>query len=1304
MSLHPRLARTSARTFAAYRRRFIAFAAIALLILQPTLLASSAANAQSSTPLVAGASSTIFINEIHYDNIGNDSGEFVEIAGPSGTDLSVYSIVLYNGSGGASYRTDALSGTIPAQQGGYGTASISYAANGIQNGDPDGVALVNTATNTVIQFLSYEGTFTATSGAASGMTSTTIGVAESNSTTAVGASLQLQGSGTTYGDFTWSPSPIANTINAPNTNQTFTGGGSGGAPTISINNPSVTEGNSGTTTATFTVSLSAPAPTGGVTFDIATQDNTATTTDNDYVARSLTGQTIAAGSQTYTFDVTVNGDTTQEPNETFFVNVTNVSGATPQSVTGTGTITNDDAPASTTPINQLQGSGLTSPCTQSGSSCFNVDVSTRGIVTLLRTTNGGAGFFIQSTAADDDGNAATSEGIFVFTNAAPTVAVGNSVTVTGRVTERFSNTTLTPASGGIVVTSTGNAPPAPVTLTSTILNPAGTTTQLEPYEGMRLSAASLTTVSPCDAFGDFYTVLTGTPRPLREPGIPVSQTPPPAESGAGSNRPRFDENPERIIVDSNGRADVTTPEVVTSFVTLTNTTGVLDFAFSQYRLIAEATLTRGANFASRPVRAATANEFTVASFNIENFNTGATCNTQCQKAALAIRNVLRLPDVIGLQEIFNLTSLQTLATQINAATPTGEQNPQYEARLMESPGDQEVAFLVKRARVNILSVMQEGSGVTFVNPNNGQTELANDRPPLVLRATVATPAGSTLPVTVISNHLRSFIDIDVEPEGARVRAKRRAQAEYLAGLIQSFQQAGENVVSVGDYNAYPFNDGYVDVIGTIKGDPAPADQVTLTTRDLVDPNLFNTIDSLASAERYSFVFEGNAQALDQIIINERIRTNFRELQYARFDADFPDAFSADATRPERVSDHDSPVAYFMLTPPLIISEFRLRGAQGSSDEFIEIYNNSATAFTVTPTDNSNGYALVASDGTTRFVIPSGTVIPALGHYLGVNSTDYSLGAHPSGNNGATATTATGDIAYTTGIGDNAGIALFSTDNPANFTLANRLDAVGSTSEANTLYKEGAGYPALTPFSLEYSFFRKVSGAGSTSVTETPRGTLGLPQDTGDNAADFLFADTEATNAGAGERLGAPGPENLTSPIIRNGFMPILVFDRMVAQSSPPNRVRDSTTGPAATSTRGTIEFRKRIVNNTGFAVTRLRFRIIDLSTLLTPTGIADLRAITSADVANVTSTDPDTCQAATGSATTPCQVTVTGTTLETPPTQPNGGGYNSALGVGTIDLASPLAPGASVNVRLLFGVQQTGQFKFFFNVEALPGR
>src|SRR5215208_3949927 len=372
---------------------------------------------------------------------------------------------------------------------------------------------------------------------------------------------------------------------------------------------------------------------------------------------------------------------------------------------------------------------------------------------------------------------------------------------------------------------------------------------------------------------------------------------------------------------------------------------------------------------------------------------------------------------------------------------------------------------------------------------------------------------------------------------------------------------------------------------------------------------------------------------------------------------------------------------------LIISEFRVRGPNGANDEFIEISNNSGADHTVA--GGGTGYAVAASNGVARCVIPNGTVIPNRGHYLCVNSVGYSLASYPAGNG----TTATGDATYTTDIPDNAGIAIFNTSIAANFTLANRLDAVGSTSEANTLYKEGTGYPALTPFSIDYSFYRDNCGK-SGSITTFGVCPISTPKDTNNNAADFIFVDTNGTSAGAGQRLGAPGPENLSSPIQRNASFNVDLLDVCVAAASPPNRVRDFTSDVANNSVFGTLDIRRTVTNNTGANVTRLRFRIIDLTTFPAPSGIADLRPRTSTAV--VVTVDRAPCGSGTSN------VTVQGTTLEQPPSQPNGGGFNSSMSSGTVTLATPLANGATIDVRFLVGIQQTGSFKFFFNVEALP--
>src|SRR5687767_15102006 len=372
---------------------------------------------------------------------------------------------------------------------------------------------------------------------------------------------------------------------------------------------------------------------------------------------------------------------------------------------------------------------------------------------------------------------------------------------------------------------------------------------------------------------------------------------------------------------------------------------------------------------------------------------------------------------------------------------------------------------------------------------------------------------------------------------------------------------------------------------------------------------------------------------------------------------------------------------------LIISEFRVRGPNGANDEFIELYNNSGADHTVA--GGGTGYAVAASNGVARCVIPNGTVIPNRGHYLCVNSVGYSLASYPAGNG----TTATGDATYTTDIPDNAGIAIFNTSVAVNFTLANRMDAVGSTSEANTLYKEGTGYPALTPFSIDYSFYRDTCGK-SGSITTFGACPISTPKDTNNNAADYVFVDTNGTSAGAGQRLGAPGPENLSSPIQRNTSFGGNRLDPCVASSSPPNRVRDFTSDPANNSTFGTLDIRMTFTNNTGGNVTRMRYKVIDLTTFPAPSGIADMRPRTSTAV--VVTVDRAPCGSGTSN------VTVQGTTLEQPPSQPNGGGFNSSMSAGTVTLATPIANGASIDNRFLLGIQQTGSFKFFFNVEALP--
>ncbi len=163
-----------------------------------------------------------WINEFHYDNEGIDTGEFVEVAGPAGTDLSGWTVVGYNGANGEVYRTVGLEGVLADQQNGYGTATFDLGS--IQNGSPDGLALVDEQ-GRVIEFFSYEGDLLALSGPAAGQTAIDIGVSEPGSDP-VGRSLQRVGTGQRAAEFSWQL-PAVESPSAPNAGQTFSGGGGG---------------------------------------------------------------------------------------------------------------------------------------------------------------------------------------------------------------------------------------------------------------------------------------------------------------------------------------------------------------------------------------------------------------------------------------------------------------------------------------------------------------------------------------------------------------------------------------------------------------------------------------------------------------------------------------------------------------------------------------------------------------------------------------------------------------------------------------------------------------------------------------------------------------------------------------------------------------------------------------------------------------------------------------------------------------------------------------------------------------------
>jgi predicted extracellular nuclease len=645
---------------------------------------------------------------------------------------------------------------------------------------------------------------------------------------------------------------------------------------------------------------------------------------------------VTAGNNTFSFSTVVT-ITTTPGTKSLPISISDAQG---RSGSATITLTVTAAPLNLS-IHDIQGPGDTSPFA-------GRLVSTTGIVTGVKSN----GFFIQNpdNAADADPN--TSEGVFVFTSSRPTAVatVGNLVQVTGTVNEFIPSSdpnsppsTEISGSPAISLISSGNPLPTPVTLTVADTDSAGPIDQLEKYEGMRIHVDVFNVVGPTDgnvneanatsaSNGIFFGILPGVARPFREPGV---QLPDPLPPGAPASVPRFDTNPELISVDSDALGGAAID--VTSGATVTSLTGPLDFSARFYTIDVEPGSGAAAtgNVSATPVPVPALNELTIANFNMERFfdtiNDPATSDValtatafanRLNKASLAIRTVLNTPDVIGVEEMENLANLQTLADKVNAdAVAAGQPSPNYQAFLVEGNdvGGIDVGLLVKSA-INVISVEQVGKDATFIQPD-GTTALLNDRPPLVLMATASQPNSDTsLPFTMVVNHLRSLLGIDDPVDGPRVRAKRAAQAEFLANLLQSHQAAGENVISVCDCNAFEFSDGYVDVIGTILGRPAPVDQVVTASPDLVDPDFTDLVSTLPHDQQYSYVFNGSAQVLDHVVVNPALLSKLSRFAIARNDADFPEVFRNDPNRPERISDHDMPVAYFTLpeaTPPVL---------------------------------------------------------------------------------------------------------------------------------------------------------------------------------------------------------------------------------------------------------------------------------------------------------------------------------------------------------------------------------------------------
>lgn len=493
---------------------------------------------------------SVFISEIHYDNDGTDAGESIEIFGPDGTNLTGWSVVRYNGSNGTVYGTDVLAETVSGGFSDFGVVVLTYGANGIQNGAPDGVALVDDS-GVVRQFLSYEGVLTATDGPAAGLTSTDIGVSESGSTP-VGYSLQLAGAGSCYGDLAWT-APAANTfgtvgpIVATDACEGSGGGGGGDLPAVRMSEihydnsgsdvgeaaeifgPAGTDltgwtlvgynGNGGGVYGTVTLSGAIPdldAGSGVVAIDYpanglqnGSPDGLALVDASGAVVEFLSyeGIILAVGGPA---DGLTSTDLGVSETSSTLIGLSLQRAA--DGVWGGpfcasfGEINDPEAEATCpsdgeiTLIHDIQGSGAASPILGQRVTIEGVVVGDHeGPAPALR------GFFVQEEDVDADSDPLTSEGIFVFNFNNDDVDVGDVVQVEGTVAEFRGGTQLT----DFVLVEVLDVEPR-VASAAVITFPVAAASDVEAFEGMLVTLPQTMVISEYfnyDRFGDVVIAL-----------------------------------------------------------------------------------------------------------------------------------------------------------------------------------------------------------------------------------------------------------------------------------------------------------------------------------------------------------------------------------------------------------------------------------------------------------------------------------------------------------------------------------------------------------------------------------------------------------------------------------------------------------------------------------------------------------------------------------------------------------------------------------------------------------------------------
>ena len=528
---------------------------------------------------------------------------------------------------------------------------------------------------------------------------------------------------------------------------------------------------------------------------------------------------------------------------------------------------------------EIQGAGVFSP------QLNNTVSSAQNVVTAV----GDDFFFIQTPSYRSDNNPATSDGIKINTNNTPTVEVGNLVSISGTVRESFQRTQISEDDGlTITVDSTVVALPNPVILTvdfpsSEIL----AVPDLEKVEGMLVQFPQAITTSPANEFGETG-IKVGTQRSFREAGI---------ESPAPNGLPEWDGNPEVFEIKLRGLG--LPDEPLLSARRNISATGVMDFSFGDFLLLPTVYEISGPP-PFRGVDAVENTQATIGSFNCLGLsNLDNEYSVRRQKVANYIVDLMQAPDVLALQEVRSLFVLEDIADLIKAQHPEIE----YTAYLIPKSTSGSFVinngYLVKNTMTDVV--------VTWLGAEE-QFSFGGDlhrRPPLLLEANFNT--NPPKPISVLNLHLKSLNGI-TGGNATSTRRRRHEEAVSVARMVEA--RSDENLVVVGDFNAFQFSDGYVDIVNQIAGTPSLGAETPV--ENIVTVPLTNQSLTLPPDEQYSYIFQGNAQILDHCLTSEFDGFTFEKLQYVRANADQSEEYKDILAPLYYTSDHDGFVMFLEM--------------------------------------------------------------------------------------------------------------------------------------------------------------------------------------------------------------------------------------------------------------------------------------------------------------------------------------------------------------------------------------------------------